>query len=299
VLSAGAAAADWTGEIKIKGTATVGGNKVGREVRAGGTIWPVQPNANIPTISRLERSLWLAVRGKAPFTLAPTIDKAQLFPGDKATAKVKLTRALADLKGPLQLTLMQGQQRQGSELPTNLRFNNNQPVNINAGQAEATLPVTVGPDVPPGVYNVVFRGQTQAPYNKDPMSKQRPNTFFVQPSTSLTVEILPKVLANFTLATTAATVKIGGQAELVVRVQRRYNYDGEFKVQLVLPPGVQGVEAGEVTIPAGQDEAKLVLRSAAGANPGNRPNLVVRATALYKGKVPTTHEAKLSVNIVK
>jgi len=67
----------------------------------------------------------------------------------------------------------------------------------------------------------------------------------------------------------------------------------------VLPPNVQGVEAAEVTIPAGQNEAKLVVRVPAGAAPGNRANLTVRATALFQGKHPTTHDARLSVNVTK
>src|SRR5262249_41387509 len=147
------------------------------------------------------------------------------------------------------------QNRPGSELPANLRFNNNQPVNINPNQPEATVNVQVGADVPPGVYNVVFRGQTQIQYTKDPMAKgPKQNTVLVAPSLPLKVSILPKALANLTLGTTSPNVKVGAQTELVVRVQRRFNFNGEFKVQLVLPPGVLGVEAGEVTIPANQDE---------------------------------------------
>jgi len=58
------------------------------------------------------------------------------------------------------------------------------------------------------------------------------------------------------------------------------------------------VEAGEVTIPANQDEAKLVLRAPPQANPGGRNNLIVRATAMYSGK-PIVHETKFNVNVVK
>jgi hypothetical protein len=299
VLSAAADADAWAGEVQVKGTATLAGNKVTREARPAGITWPVQPNANIVTVSRLERSTWLAVRGKAPFTLEPSIDKAHVFTGDRATVKVKVNRHLPELKNPLQLTLMQDQQRQGAELPNNLRFNNNQPINVPPAQGEASINVTVGGDVPPGVYNVVFRGQTQVPASRDPKRKQRQNTFVVQPSAPLRLEVVPKTLATLSLSTAAATVKIAGQEELTVRIKRRYNYEGEFKVQLVLPPGVKGVEAAEVTIPAGKDEAKLVLRAAADATPGNRANLLVRATALYKGQVPTPHEAKLNVNVVK
>jgi hypothetical protein len=299
VLTATPEAAPWAGEIRIKGATTIAGNRVVREARAASIVWPIQPNQNVPTMSRLDRSLWLAVRGKAPFNLLPTIDKPEVLQGDKATVKIRVNRLWPDLKNVMQLSLMQAQNRQGSEVPTNLRFNNNQPINVNAGQAEATVNLTIGNDVPPGVYNVVFRGQTQSPYNKDPKSKARQNTFIVQPSAPLIVTVLPRSLAQLNLSANNANVKIGGQTEILVRVQRRFNYQGEFKVQLVLPAGMKGVEASDVTIPAGQNEAKLVLRAPDGTNPGARNNLIVKATALFNGKTPTTHETKLNVNVVK
>jgi hypothetical protein len=299
VLSAPAGTAEWTGEIKIKGTATINGNKVVQEARPGAVIWPVQPNSNTATLSRLDRSLWLAVAGKAPFTLTPALDKAQVSQGDKAVVTIKVARLWPELKAPMQVSVMQSQNRQGSELPLNLRFNNNQQINVAPNQAEAKLNVTIGADVPPGTYNVVFRGQTQMPFNKDPKAKQRPNTFIVQPSAPITITVLPKSLAQLTLNTGNVQVKAGGSGKLVVRVARRFEFNGEFKVQLVLPQGVTGVEADEVTIPAGKDQVELTVRVPAGTNPGNRQNLIVRATALFNGKFPTTHEAKLSVNVVK
>jgi hypothetical protein len=299
VVAAAADAAPWSGEVRVKGTATIHGQKVVREARPAGIVWPVQPQQNTPTFSRLERALWLAVRDKAPFALTPTIDRPEVTQGDKATIKLKLDRHWPDVKAAVQVGLMQAQNRPGSELPQNLRLNNNQPVNVEAGKGEASVGVTVGNDVPPGVYNVVFRGQTQIPYAKDAKAKQRPNIFVVQPSAPLALTVLPKSLAQLSLSTNTATVKAGGQGEVVVRVQRRFNFDGEFKVQLELPKGAAGVEAAEVVIPAGQNEAKLVLKAPADAKPGGRNNLVVKATALFNGKTPTVHEAKLNVNVVK
>src|SRR5690606_1381907 len=83
VLSANDGTAPWAGKLRIKGTATANGTKVVREARPAGIVWPMQPNQNAPTISRLERELWMAVRGKAPFTLTPSIDKPQILQGDK------------------------------------------------------------------------------------------------------------------------------------------------------------------------------------------------------------------------
>ncbi len=296
VVSATPDAAPWAGEVKFKGTATINGNKIVREARAASILWPVQPNNGIITISRLDRSLMMAVRGKAPFTLMPALDKPEVPQGGKAVLTVKLNRLWPDVKGPVQVQVMNDGQGQRSELPQNLRINNNQPINVTG--PTGTLNIIVGNDVPPGTYNLVLRGQTQAPFNKDATSKARQNTFLVQPSAPISFTVLPKALATFTVSSNSPTIKIGKEMELVVRVNRQFNYKGEFKVQLVLPPGAKGVDAGDVIIPAGKDEAKLVLRVPAGTNPGGRGNLVVRATALF-GKTPVVHEAKINVNVVK
>jgi hypothetical protein len=250
-------------------------------------------------MSRLDRSLMLAVRGKAAYKLNAKADKETVKQGDKAAIKVSVDRLWPEFKGPLQVQIMQGQFRQGSELPINLRVNNNQPFNLAPTTKEGSLAVTVGPDVPPGVYNIVLRGQAQVPYNKDPASKAKQPTFVVQPSNPVSITVLPRSLAQLALSNPNLTLKVGGKVEVLVRVARQFNYAGEFKVRLVLPPGVQGVSAREVTIPAGGTEAKLVIEAPADAKPGVRGNLTVRAVALFNGKVPTNHEVKLNVNVVK
>jgi hypothetical protein len=298
VVSAAPGTADWQGIVRIKGTATINGNKVSREARSAGLVWPIQPNNNIPTITRLDRETWLAVRGKPVLALTPSIDKVELMPGDKATCKIKVDRVMPEAKAPVQVGVSQLQNRQGSELPQNLRFNNNQPVTVAPGQAEGTLNVTVGPDVPPGTYDVVFRAQTQIPYTKEPMGKAA-NVNAVAVSKPLRVEVLPKALAKFSVASTNVTAKIGQKTELVVRVERLYGFEEEFKVKVELPGGTQGVNVQEVTIPARATEAKLVFDIPADAKPGNRANLVVKATALWRGAKPTVHETKINVNVVK
>ncbi|HEY7428682.1 MAG TPA: PPC domain-containing protein, partial [Gemmataceae bacterium] len=176
VLSATPAAAVWTGEIKIKGTADLGGKKVTRQARSASIVWPVQQGQNIPTISRVDHSLMLAVRPGAPWSLSGIPDKPALTQGDKGTLKVKLTRISPDFKTPLTVQAIQ------TELPKGLTLNNNQPLTIAANATDGALPINGPPNVPPGTYTIVLNTQTQMPYNKDPMAKQKPNTIVVLPS---------------------------------------------------------------------------------------------------------------------
>jgi hypothetical protein len=150
----------------------------------------------------------------------------------------------------------------------------------------------------PGLYTVVLRGQAQSPFVRDTKVKgKQVNLTLMQPSTPITIRILPKEVAKLTVTPAAPKLKVGGRTEVLVKVGRLNDYEGEFKVRLVQPPGSRGLSAEEVTIPAGADEVRLVLTADANAATGMRPNLTVEAVALVDGSVPITHRAKLSVSV--
>jgi hypothetical protein len=289
VLSATPDAADWTGDIKIKGTATINGQPVEREARAASITWA--GNAQQPTavFSRLDRGIALAVRDKAAFVLNPGGDKFAAPQGDKVTVPLKIERLWPDFKGPVNVIAL--------GLPTGMTFNNNNaPMAVAA--ADASLVLVVGATVPPGNYSIVFRGTGQVPYSKDPMAKQKPNVNVSMPSLPVTVTVVPKSLANLTVMPPNATAKVGADTKVVVKVARQFDFQGEFKVQLVQGPNDKGVTAPDITIPAGKDEAELVLTVAGDAPVGNRPNLLVRATAMFNG-AEVKHEQKFQLNITK
>jgi hypothetical protein len=146
---------------------------------------------------------------------------------------------------------------------------------------------------------VVLRGAMQFPFSKDPMAKQKTNLNLVQPANPITLTVLPNQVAKLAVSNADATLKIGSQTELVIKVTRLHSYAGDFKVRLVLPTDSKGISAEETTIPAGKEEAKLLLRAAADAAPGNRTNLIVRAVATLQGNIPVPHETKINVNVVK
>jgi hypothetical protein len=282
---------DWTGEIKVKGTATIRGQKVEREARSGTILWPVQPQQNIAPLSRLDRQIVLAIRDKPAFTLTATIDKPAVPQGTPAQISLKVARNSADLKNPILV------QATPAELPPGFTVNNNQPLNLAPDKNEATLPVTVPANVPPGTYTVALRGTVQFPFNKDPKGPKQPVNF-VEYSSPVTLTVVPKSVATLALSSPNVNAKAGAQTEYVVKLTRQFDYDGEFKVEVVLPAAVKDVTVAAVTVPAGKDEAKLIIDVPADAPPGNRADLVVKATATYNGAT-IIHEAKFTVNVVK
>ena len=104
---------------------------------------------------------------------------------------------------------------------------------------------------------------------------------------------------NCGFANNNPTAKIGMTTEYAVKLTRLFDFDGEFKLKVVLPPDAKDVTIEEAVIPPGKDEVKLLLKIAPDALPGNRNNLTLVATALFNNNVPVTQEAKFNVNVVK
>jgi hypothetical protein len=295
VLTGAAGAADWVGDIKVKGTATIGGKTVTHEARIGAVTWPVNPGQNVPRLSRVERSLGMAVRGQAPYQVTASLDKAQVVQGQPVTLKLKLNRISPDFKAQLQLTSFNVGGRRQVSLPRGLNIPQ---VNIAPGKTDATVKLNIPANVFPGTFNLVMKAQAQMPYTTDPAGKNKKNIQVVLPTTPVTLTIIPKSLANVSLSSGQVNARAGKAAEISVRVQRQFNFDGEFKVELILPPNTQGLKAVNATIPAGQNDVKLTIPVAADAKPGNRPNLTVKVTAVFE-KMPIVHEKKFNVNVTK
>lgn len=299
VLTGAKDAAPWTGEIKVKGTATIQGKPVVREARPGGVTWPVQVGQNFPRVARLERGLALAVRGDAPYGLTGTLEKAEIAQGTTAVLTLKLDRISPDFKQPLQVQLFnsgQGGGQMPNSLPTGLTVAQG---TIAPGQSELKVNIVTTAATAPGTYNVVLKSQAQIPYAKDATAKTKPNVQVVLPTNAVALTIMPKSLATLTLSNANVSVKAGATSELVVRVQRQFNFDGEFKVEAILPPGTQGVTIAPGVIKAGESEVKLMVVAAAGAKVGAANNINIKATAMFNGKTPVVHETKLNVNVTK
>jgi hypothetical protein len=296
VLSAAADAPLGIATVKVKGTATIAGKKVVREARPASVTWPVQAQQGIPTISRVDRELVLAVREPAPFAIASSLDKAVVQQGDKVNLTLKLNRISADLKQPITIATVDTIQG----LPVNpIAINNAQPFTIAPDKADGTLVIDVKPTVPPGVYTIALRATAAGfPFTKDP-AKPKANISVVLPTAPVTLTVLPKVVATLAVATPNPAVKAGGEAELVIKATRQFDFAGEMKVQLVLPPNVQGITAAEVVIPAGQTEAKLIIKADANVPPGAKPDFIVRATAMVAENVPAVQEVKFALNVTK
>lgn len=309
VVSAAATAAEFSGAFTIKATATIDGKPVVREARSATITWATQPQQNLPTITRLDQSLILAVRDKAFFKVTAEPENAYmakageklpqpltLKQGEKVTVPFKVARISPDAK--VAITLRQIPTAANPQaMPVTV--NNGQPLGAVApDKGDGTFVIDVKPNAPPGVYAVVLAATAQIQYEKPTAKGKKPATL-EQAVTPITIHVVPTALAKVT-ATPAGPVKGGMTADLVVKVERQNDYAGEYKVKLVLPANAKGVTADEATIPAGQTEAKVVLKAAADAPAGPLQNVSVQVTGMYDGKLAITAESpKFNLTVEK
>ncbi|HEY1187440.1 MAG TPA: hypothetical protein VGE74_07265, partial [Gemmata sp.] len=309
----GAAPATTAFTVKLTGTDSAG-KKLERTARPASVTWGTnQPDQNIPVLAKLDQSLVIAVRPeKAPFSIKTDVPNASVKPangkdkeakvngpivvlhqGDKATVPVKVEWSGAD-KPNVTLTaeaMVQNQQ--------------NQPVTVQvAGQPTKDKPeVLVNIDARtngvPGLYTLTLRGVGQVPFVKDPMGKQKANVPAEAFSTPIQVLIVPNSLGKFTTGPVPNNqLKLGSSTDLPIKVERLYDFAGEYKVKFVPAKEAAGVTATEVAIPAGQDETKLVLKTASDTKPGGLNGTII-ITAVYGGKYTVTYENKVNFNVVK
>lgn len=305
-------AAAFTGTFTVKAAATLpAGTQLVREARPATVTWGLNTTQSAtPVIGRLDQSLALAVRPeKAHFTINPdpagaTIklngkDEKLATPltvkqGEKLSLPVKLNWLAPDKQAVALSAEPTAPNQQGNSVTVQV------PTQPTKEKPEAIANIDVKTNAPPGVYSITLKGVAQVPFVKDPMAKQKPNVPAEVFSSPIEITVIPTSLAKLTVGNLPNNaLKLGASGELTIKIDRQFDYVGEFKVKFELPKGATGVTAADVVIPAGANEAKLVLKAAPDAKPGAVNNAIVTVTATYGGKHTITHEAKVNFNVAK
>jgi hypothetical protein len=183
VVHADADAKPWAGGITILGTATVKGQELTREVRSATISWPVVQN-NIPSLTRMDRELAIAVRDNARYSLVIANPMIKVQQGEKIAIPFKLVGA-DSFKTNVQIGIIGG--------PPGLT---SQVVTVTPGKdGTVSLDAKGGQPIPPGTYTIFLRGQTQPANPKlivaaPPKAGVPPN--IVQISLPVSVTIVPK-----------------------------------------------------------------------------------------------------------
>jgi hypothetical protein len=92
------------------------------------------------------------------------------------------------------------------------------------------------------------------------------------------------------------SLKKGSQISVKVDVKRRRGFAGPVTLGLPLPPGVKGVAAKPVTIPANKTSGVIAVTADAAAPTGALANVVIRAEMEFQGKAEV--DAPIDLKIV-
>lgn len=312
VLSATGTLPEATATIKVKAAATIAGQPVVREARPASITWGVQPGQNTPTVARLDQSLVIATRGdKAHFRIKPDLAAATIKvdgkdqkaptplvvkPGDKITVPVKVTWQDKDARpNPINIILESSQQNM-QQAPVNV--NNGQPVPIPKEKSDTNLLVDIRNNAIPGTYWIPLRAETTIKFSKDPMGKDKKDITVYAFAPPFEVKVIPSSLGKLSVQS-PGNLKQGSSAELTLRIERQYEFDGPFSVKIDLPKDAVGITADAAAIPPGANEVKVKLTAAKDAKLGNLNNIAVTAIAMWDGQYETKHETKFNLNIVK
>ena len=177
VFWADADAPEFTGPVKLIATAKIGEHLLRREVRPYTRVWS-EANQNS---SRPTRELVLAIREKAPYSLAFAQERIDVEAGQKVELKLHLARLWPDFKSNVNVTPL--------AFPGNIKLAN---LEFAGDKTEAAVMLEINAGCRPGEFTLAVQGQAQVPFSKDPAATSRPNTLVTLPSRPLTINVLPK-----------------------------------------------------------------------------------------------------------
>jgi len=117
-------------------------------------------------------------------------------------------------------------------------------------------------------------------------------------STPIVINVKPNAVNVTTAPANGGALKRGDKVEVKVTIQRVNGFTGPVTLELVPPPGVVGLAAEKVTIPADKAEAAIIVTAAADATEGAIANAVIRASADFDGAVAASDGA-VAINVAK
>jgi hypothetical protein len=121
------------------------------------------------------------------------------------------------------------------------------------------------------------------------------NIAFHPPSTPIVITVKA---APYTVTATpaeAGSIKQGAKVEVKCEVKRQNGFVGPVTLTLPLPPGVVGIKAEPVIIPAELSAGSIFVEAAADAPEAQLANMVIRAAAQWEGEALVDQPVTLKV----
>jgi hypothetical protein len=260
-------------QFQIVAKATVDGQNVVQT--AGAKAMVVQSlNGLLFPPMHLQTFVALAVKEKAPFTLAIKMDPPEGIPGGKANVIITATR---DPGFDEEITLSPP-----TGLPPTVPVPKTVPA-IGKGKNESTFPLDLNPKTPVGEYFVLVSAKTK--HMGKELSGAAPPLMLV-------------LGAPFDLKVEPAVVNLnpGDKAKVKVTAIRKGGYKGPIALDFKNLPA--GVTAEKVSIAADKNDVDVTLTADAKAAPAQAPAVTVGGAASALNNLPNVSPA-FAVNVQK
>jgi len=121
------------------------------------------------------------------------------------------------------------------------------------------------------------------------------NVFFPSTPIVLTIKPAPGTLAA--AVPESGNLKQGGKLDVKVTLERKNGFKGPVTLELPLPPGIKGISAAGVTIPADKKEGVISIQAAADAPEAQLANMVVRGSMEFNGKAAI--DVPVAIKVIK
>ncbi|RLS54231.1 MAG: hypothetical protein DWH91_12470 [Planctomycetota bacterium] len=130
----------------------------------------------------------------------------------------------------------------------------------------------------------------------DQANASKPNNInFTPPAVPVILVVKPAPLKLAPNVPNSGNLKKGDKLEVKVGITRQNGFAGVVTLSLPAQPGLVGVAAADVIVPADQNEGLLTITAAGDAKDGAQVNLVIRAKADFSGEALV--EVPLAVNV--
>lgn len=132
----------------------------------------------------------------------------------------------------------------------------------------------------------------------DTATASKPNNIVViSPSSPLVITVKPGPATMTVAPPNNGALKKGEKIDVKVTIARVNGFAGPVELSLPLPPGVVGLSAAPVTIPADKTEGVLTIQSTGEATEGQLANMVIHASMDFNGKAGV--DQPLTLNVTK
>tara|TARA_R110002111_G_scaffold168038_1_gene233826 strand:- start:96643 stop:99444 length:2802 start_codon:yes stop_codon:yes gene_type:complete len=115
------------------------------------------------------------------------------------------------------------------------------------------------------------------------------------PSTPLVIRVTPAPVTLTLAVPGGGALKKGAAIEVKATIKRLNDFKGPVELTLPLPPGVTGITADTVQIPADKTEVTFPIKASAEATEGDLAHMVVQAKADFQGEALVDAAIKLKV----